>query len=185
MTGQPPLRIRPIAEQDWDGIVALESRAYTPLGLSEERTVLKSRADASPGTCFVLDAGGRLAGYVLALPYPPFHHPDLRRPQTTVPPSRNLHLHDLVIAPGLRRAGLARHLLRHLTLTARENGYRRMSLIAVGGSDTYWARHGFTAHPGPAPDGYGADAVPMSRALPPARGGGAHQRGSHPHDEKS
>ncbi|WP_282790995.1 GNAT family N-acetyltransferase [Streptomyces sp. CC224B] len=167
------IRIRHIAEGDWDGIAALEAEVYTPLGLSEGRAALESRARASPGTCFVLDDGHAAVGYVLALPYPPFHCPDLSRDEGAALPSRNLHLHDLVVAGDLRGHGLARRLLRHLSATARSRTYERISLVAVGGSDTYWAARGFAAHPEvPLPDGYGPDALymslPLTATAPPA-----------------
>ncbi|MEU9339850.1 GNAT family N-acetyltransferase [Streptomyces sp. NPDC048278] len=160
------VRIRAIADADWDAITAMESRAYTELGLTEGRAALRSRADASPETCFVLDVGSRQSGYVLALPYPSFGYPDLERaeqPALTSLPPRNLHLHDLVVVERLRGRGLGRRLLNHLTWTATARGFERISLIAVGRSEPFWSARGFTAHPGVSPDGYGANAVYMSR----------------------
>ncbi|MGO4429263.1 GNAT family N-acetyltransferase, partial [Streptomyces sp. MCAF7] len=133
------VRIRHIAEYDWDGIAALESHTYTGLGLSEGRVALESRARVSPATCRALEVGPRLVGYALALPYPMYRYPDLERPEVTVYPSTNLHLHDLVIAENFRRRGLGRRLLRHLTASARAHGYEQISLVAVGGSATYWS----------------------------------------------
>ncbi|MGC5345285.1 GNAT family N-acetyltransferase [Streptomyces sp. DT24] len=160
------VRLRHISDRDWDGIVALESGAYAALGLSEDRAALESRVRASPGTCFVLDLGQRLAGYLLALPYPMFRYPDLTRAEQTDFHSRNLHLHDLVIAEDLRGRGLAKQFLHHVTATAAAQGYERMSLVAVGGTDTYWAANGFVAHPGVVPPGgYGTDAVYMSTTV--------------------
>ncbi|MEI5100579.1 GNAT family N-acetyltransferase [Streptomyces sp. PmtG] len=166
-------RIRPIAEGDWDGIAALEAEAYTPLGLSEGQDALRSRARRSPGTCSVLTSEEGTVGYVLALPYPPFQCPDLTQRESAAFSSRNLHLHDLVITKSCRGRGLARRLLRHLSAVARSQGYERISLVAVGGSDTYWSARGFQPHPEvPLPDGYGTDALYMSTALsaaaPPA-----------------
>ncbi|MEV0254152.1 GNAT family N-acetyltransferase [Streptomyces sp. NPDC050732] len=162
------IRVRRIADGDWDGIVALESRAYAPLGLSEGRAALESRMRASPGTCFALDLEQSLAGYLLALPYPESAYPELRGTEpTTTLRSRNLHLHDIVVAEHLRHRGLARHLLEHLTATARSHGYEQISLVAVGGSETFWAGRGFTARRGgPPPAGYGPTAVYMSKAVP-------------------
>ncbi|MEU1054790.1 GNAT family N-acetyltransferase [Streptomyces sp. NPDC005876] len=162
--------VRHLADHDWDAVVALEHDAYAGLGLAEGRAALQSRAAVSPGTCFVLDVGGRTAGYLLALPYPEFRCPDLGRVEPAVRTGRNLHLHDIVVAPALRRRGLGRYLLGRLTGTARARGDRRISLVAVGGSDRFWSARGFVAHPGVAPaDGYGADAVYMSRPVPAAR----------------
>ncbi|MEU0968181.1 GNAT family N-acetyltransferase [Streptomyces sp. NPDC005917] len=160
------VHIRHITDADWDTIVAMESRAYTALGLSEGRAELRSRADASPDTCFVLDVGSGPAGYVLALPYPSFGYPDLGRTEAPALPSRsarNLHLHDIVVTERLRGRGLGQRLLNHLTLTACSRGFERISLIAVGGSEPFWSARGFTAHPGIAPGGYGTNAVYMSR----------------------
>ncbi|MFE1027462.1 GNAT family N-acetyltransferase [Streptomyces sp. NPDC058818] len=163
------VRVRRIADGDWDAVVALERDAYSGLGLSEGRAALQSRAAASPGTCFVVDVGLRTAGYVLALPYPLHRYPDLERAEETATafPPGNLHLHDIVVAPGLRRRGLARHLLHHLTGTARTRGDERISLVAVGGTERFWSARGFVPQPGVvAVGGYGADAVYMSRPVP-------------------
>ncbi|MEV0552261.1 GNAT family N-acetyltransferase [Streptomyces sp. NPDC050597] len=166
------VHIRNITEADWDGIVEIESRAYTGLGLSEGRAALRSRAEISPSTCFVLDIGSGPAGYLLALPYPALSYPDLERTEEAVvppppaPASRNLHLHDIVVEEGLRGRGLGQRLLHHFTLAARSRGYERISLIAVGRSDTFWSARGYTAHPGVSPGGYGANAVYMSKAVP-------------------
>jgi GNAT superfamily N-acetyltransferase len=166
------VRIRHISERDWDAVVALEAGAYSAAGLSEGRAALESRANASPATCFVLDHGKRTVGYLLALPYPMFEYPDLNRREDIVFHSRNLHLHDLVIAEEFRGRGLAKSLLRHFTGTAGAKGYEGISLIAVSGSDTFWAANGYRAHREVTPPtGYGADAVYMSRSLP-----GVHSR---------
>ncbi|TCO47353.1 GNAT family N-acetyltransferase [Actinocrispum wychmicini] len=160
--------IRQIRRDDWDGIVQLESRTYSEKALSEGRAALESRARSSPATCFVLDVDEQLAGYVLALPYPMFRCPDLTEVEQRPFDSRNLHLHDLVIADRFRGGGLASQLLGHLTDTARSNRYERMSLVAVAGSDAFWSANGFRAHSEvPLPRGYGDDAVYMSRSLLP------------------
>ncbi|WP_372671787.1 GNAT family N-acetyltransferase [Amycolatopsis kentuckyensis] len=159
-------RVRPISAEDWTGIAALEARAYGGRGLSESRPVLESRGRSSPVTSFVLDAGDRVGGYLLALPYPRFRFPDPARAEDTVFRSPNLHLHDIVVGDELRGRGWAKRLLRHLTETARSFRYERISLIAVGGTTGFWAAQGYRAHPEVAvPAGYGPDAVYMSREI--------------------
>ncbi|MFF5718621.1 GNAT family N-acetyltransferase [Streptomyces buecherae] len=175
------VRIRPVADADWPALAALEERVYAGLGLSEGEAALRSRARVSPATCTVLDRAGDLVGYLLALPYPPFHSPDLSHAETATAavPTRNLHLHDLVVAPEHRGTGLARRLLRHLTAAARGAGHEQISLVAVAGSAPFWAGHGYRPHPEvPLPDSYGADAVYMSAPVPgrtptPGRAGDA------------
>ncbi|MGW1870065.1 GNAT family N-acetyltransferase [Streptomyces mauvecolor] len=153
--------VRPLAERDWDAIVALEAGAYAQDGLSEGREALKSRYAA--GTCFVLEYGDQVGGYLLALPYPPFMSPDLSRAEDGDHPSRNLHAHDLVIAEHLRGRGLGPRLLTHLLSVARELGYERISMAAVRGAHVLWARLGYRAHPEvDLPASYGTNAVYMS-----------------------
>jgi ribosomal protein S18 acetylase RimI-like enzyme len=160
------VRTRHISDGDWSGIVALEASAYTDSALSEERAALESRARASPATCFVLDFEQQMAGYLLALPYPMFQYPDLTRVEEKTFHSLNLHLHDLVIAESFRGRGLAKHLLHRLTVTAGSKMYEHISLIAVGGSETFWSANGYNAHPEVAlPMSYGTNAVYMSKAV--------------------
>ncbi|HEY3870801.1 MAG TPA: GNAT family N-acetyltransferase [Actinocrinis sp.] len=160
------VRIRHIAADDWDEIAALEAETYRDSGLSEGRAALESRAQASPATCFVLDLGTRIAGYVLTLPYPPYQYPDLHEPERGAFASRNLHLHDLVIGADRRGRGMARLLLDHLTAAVRAAGYEQISLVAVGGSDTFWSAQGYGALPEVAlPESYGPKAIYMSRAI--------------------
>ncbi|WP_330239245.1 GNAT family N-acetyltransferase [Streptomyces sp. NBC_00525] len=159
--------IRPAGDRDWDAIADMEAAAYGELGLSEGREALRSRAEVSPETCFVLEADGRAVGYLLALPYPAGRYPDLRQSETTAFVSRNLHLHDLVVAPPFRGGGMARRLLEHVAGTARTHGYEQLSLVAVGDSEGFWSSCGFTAHPRPVTaGGYGSTAVYMSAPVP-------------------
>lgn len=159
------VRIRPVDEDDWPRIAALEAEAYASASLSEGREALRSRGRASPETCFVLETGGRIAGYVLALPYPRFAFPDLTRPEERSFASRNLHLHDLVVAGDLRGRGLGGRLVRHLTAVA-SRSYERISLIAVNGTGSFWAGHGYRPEEGAElPAAYGREAVYMSRPV--------------------
>ncbi|GGW20071.1 hypothetical protein GCM10018980_46070 [Streptomyces capoamus] len=153
--------VRGIAEADWPQVAALEAGAYAGTALTEGEAGL--RAHASAGTSFVLELDGRIAGYVLALPYRRFRCPDLTRPERAVPHAANLHLHDLVVSAPLRRRGLGTRLVRHLTDTARARGFATMSLVALAGREPFWRTHGYRPHPGArVPAGYGSGAVYMS-----------------------
>ena len=157
-------RIRHIQDGDWAAIAGLEASAYAETGLAEGELVLESRASAA--TSFVVDTGGAIAGYVLALPYPRFRYPDLNQPEVLAFQSSNLHLHDLVIGEEFRGTGLAKDLLHRLTEDARSLEYRQVSLIAVTGSADFWSARGYHGHPELAlPSGYGAAAVYMSRQI--------------------
>ncbi|MEU6592387.1 GNAT family N-acetyltransferase [Streptomyces sp. NPDC046881] len=153
--------VRGITEADWPQVAALEAGAYADTSLTEGEAGLRSRAPA--GTSFVLDLDGRIAGYVLALPYRRFHCPDLTRPERAAHHSVNLHLHDLVVSAPLRRRGLGTRLVRHLTDAARARGFATMSLIAVAGKEPFWRANGYRPHPeARVPAGYGSGAVYMS-----------------------
>ncbi|MFE2408074.1 MULTISPECIES: GNAT family N-acetyltransferase [unclassified Kitasatospora] len=157
------LRIRPLAEDDWDTVVALEHDAYAADGLSEGRAALESRGRSSPGTCLVLESGGKVRGYLLSLPYPPLRCPDLARPEGTAHRSRNLHVHDLVIAEDLRGRDVALRFMHHFQDRAREQGFERISMVAVRGTDIILRLLGYRAHREVAvPASYGRRAVYMS-----------------------
>ncbi|MFE6158692.1 GNAT family N-acetyltransferase [Streptomyces sp. NPDC056486] len=158
------MHIRKIAEDDWDGIVALEAETYIDSDLSEEREALESRGNASPDTSFVLDSEQQIVGYCLALPYPMFQYPDLARGEVTVYRSRNLHLHDFVVAESFRGKGWSGQLLNRLMDTARSKGYEHISLVALGGADAFWSANGFQRrHDVALPQSYGPDAVYMTK----------------------
>jgi ornithine decarboxylase len=159
-------RIRPITADDWPAITDLEADAYSGTGHSETRVALESRARSSPATSFVLDVGGSVRGYLLALPYPKFRFPEPDRVEETVFRSSNLHLHDIVVAKEFRGRGWAKRLLRHLTDTAKSFRHEEISLVSVDGTAGFWFARGFRAHPEVAlPSTYGPDAVYMSRAI--------------------
>ncbi|MEU9045453.1 MULTISPECIES: GNAT family N-acetyltransferase [unclassified Kitasatospora] len=157
------LRIRLLAEQDWDAVVDLEHAAYAADGLSEGREALQSRARSSPDTCFVLEERGVVRGYLLSLPYPPLRCPDLSRPEEAVYESGNLHVHDLVIAEDLRGRDVALGFMRHFREQASEQGFERISMVAVRGADILLRLLGYRAHREVGvPASYGRRAVYMS-----------------------
>ncbi|WP_405003198.1 GNAT family N-acetyltransferase [Kitasatospora purpeofusca] len=155
--------IRQLADGDWDAVVALEHDAYAADGLSEGREALRSRAVASPETCFVLEQRGTVRGYLLSLPYPPLRCPDLARAEDTAFESDNLHVHDLVIAEDLRGREVALGFMRHFRARAEELGFEQISMVAVRGADILLRIIGYRSHREVAvPESYGRRAVYMS-----------------------
>ncbi|MBV2155882.1 GNAT family N-acetyltransferase [Kitasatospora sp. SUK 42] len=160
------LRIRRLADGDWDAVVALEHDAYAADGLSEGREALESRALGSPETCFVLEQRGTVRGYLLSLPYPPLRCPDLARPEEGAYESGNLHVHDLVIAEDLRGRDVALGFMRHFRERAEELGFERISMVAVRGADILLRLLGYRAHREvEVPASYGRRAVYMSMSI--------------------
>ena len=167
-------RVRAVAETDWDAIAEIEHATYAGLGLSEGREALRGWAALSADTCFVLELDRRVAGYLLALPYPPGDSPSLGRPERTDTTrvaeadavSGNLHLHDLVLAEDVRGRGLSKLLLRRLDAVATARMFERVCLVSVGGSEGFWAAAGYEAHREVAVEAsYGPLAVYMSKPV--------------------
>lgn len=167
-------RVRAITEADWDAVAEIEHAAYAPLGLCEGREALRSWAALSPDTCFVLELDRRVAGYVLALPFPAGCAPSLGRPEDTDAAevadagefSGNLHLHDLVLAEDVRGRGLSRPLLRRLEAVAAARVFEGICLVSVGGSEGFWEAAGYRARPEvPVAEAYGPQAVYMSKPV--------------------
>jgi GNAT superfamily N-acetyltransferase len=157
-------RLRPVTDRDWPDIVELESRIYSAKGVSEDPDVLRTRMN--PATSYVLAVDDEIAGYLLALPYPERHSPDLARAETAVHISSNLHLHDLAIAPGRRRGGLGARMVRHLLGEAATQGYRTVSLVALAEAAAFWVAQGFRPRPDVSPPpAYGPAATYLTRPL--------------------
>lgn len=158
--------IRPLTDDDWDAVVALEHDAYAADGLSEGREALQSRAVASPETCFVLEQHGTVRGYLLSLPYPPLRCPDLALAEDTTFESGNLHMHDMVIAEELRGRDVAEAFMRYFQARAQELGFEEISMVAVRGTDILLRLLGYRSHREVAvPASYGRRAVYMSRPV--------------------
>ncbi|WP_189332480.1 GNAT family N-acetyltransferase [Actinoplanes ianthinogenes] len=155
--------MRRVADRDWPGIVALEARTYAAKGVSEDPDVLRTRMN--PATSYVLADGPEIAGYLLALPYPDRRSPDLAHPETTRHVSSNLHLHDLAIAPGRRRAGLGARLVRRLLTEAATQGYTSVSLVALGEAAGFWQSQGFRPRPDVTPPAAYGPATYLTRRL--------------------
>ncbi|MFJ5263445.1 GNAT family N-acetyltransferase [Streptomyces sp. NPDC088387] len=173
MTAQ--VNIRPVLHGDWPGIAALEARTYAGSSLVEGQAALESKGRASPDTCFVLELDGHVRGYLLSLPYPLFQYPHLAQTEEPVHRSRNLHLHDVVVAEEQRGRGWGTGLVNRLTAAA-SPAYERISLVAVDGMATFWAARGYRPHPEVGlPESYGDDAVYMSSEVPATGTGGSKE----------
>lgn len=56
--------------------------------------------------------------------------------------------------------------MHHMLLTAREQRFERISMVAVRGADVLWAPLGYRRHPEVAlPESYGTQAIYMSMAV--------------------
>ncbi|PSJ47507.1 GNAT family N-acetyltransferase [Zobellella endophytica] len=137
------LSIEPITEAAWPQILALQARCYQELA-PESEAVLRSKWRASPATCLQCrDQGGALLGYLLSHPWPHAGLPALHREYEIAGPSDRLYLHDLAVSPRAHGLGVGKGLVAALLDRARAQGFARVSLVSVQGSEGFWARFGF------------------------------------------
>lgn len=129
------IALRPLASDDSiEALTALLHRAYARLGAmglnftAVDQTVDMTRERVSRGQCFVLDAGGALAGSVVvdgALDAAT--HPGARRNPWYL--RRDVaHLHQLAVDPAYQGAGHGQRLIESCEAWARERGFRAIAL---------------------------------------------------------
>ncbi|MEH6450624.1 MAG: GNAT family N-acetyltransferase [Oleispira sp.] len=135
-----------ISENSWNSILKIQEEAYTEV-LPEDIKVLKSKWIASPNTCAVyLNNDNEILAYLLAHPWASEIPPKLHE-NTPITNSQNLYLHDLALAKEARGKGIAKNLVVNLIEGAKSQGFARILLVAVQGSDMFWAKFGFLVIP--------------------------------------
>lgn len=144
MSGVPS--IRPLRDADWPAIDRIQ-RACFPATAIESQEVLRSIALHSPESCLLAETEAPLA-YVLAHPWVPDDLPPIQALLPGIPRgASSLFFHDLAVTPEARGTGLADRLVNELLAWGRRRGLLHRSLIAVQGSERFWARHGFQSRP--------------------------------------
>jgi GNAT superfamily N-acetyltransferase len=135
-----------ISESSWNSILKIQEEAYTEV-LPEDIKVLKSKWISSPNTCAVyLNNDNEILAYLLAHPWASEIPPKLNE-NTPITNSQNLYLHDLALAKEARGKGIAMNLVVNLIEGAKSQGFARILLVAVQGSDMFWAKFGFVVIP--------------------------------------
>ncbi|NTS78477.1 GNAT family N-acetyltransferase [Catenovulum sp. SM1970] len=158
--------ISPIEAKHWNNILEIQHASYQEIG-AEKLTVLKSKNEASPDTCFVsLSDTGLVNGYLLAHPWRGLSPPKLFKPLPDIKTSEYLYLHDMAIKPEFKGKGIGRSLALKLFEVAKNKGVNCVNLVAVQGAETFWLRMGFK----PVKDvnlcsSYGKDAVLMQKLI--------------------
>ncbi|KZN37115.1 GNAT family N-acetyltransferase [Pseudoalteromonas luteoviolacea] len=138
--------INSISGSSWNSILKIQEEAYTDI-LPEEINELKSKWIASPNTCAVyLNNDNKIVAYLLSHPWGSELPPKLNE-KAQITDSPNLYLHDLAIAQQARGKGIAKKLVTNVIAKAKSQGFTKIMLVAVQGSDTFWAKFGFTITP--------------------------------------
>jgi len=140
------MSINLISENSWNSILKIQEEAYTDI-LPEDLNVLKSKWISSPNTCAVyLNSDNKILAYLLAHPWANEVPPKLHE-KTQITNSINLYLHDLALAQEARGKGIAKNLVTNLIDKAKSQGFAKIFLVAVQGSDMFWSKFGFIVIP--------------------------------------
>ena len=138
----PQPTIRPIQEEDWATILALQAEAYYALE-PEDQSVLRSKHRLGPTSCLVACRGSEVIGYCLAHPWSKEEPASLYHCYAEPKGHTSLYIHDMVVVPSARGKGIARSFLTQLEQLACQRQQPEMSLVAVQGADRYWSKVGF------------------------------------------
>ncbi|RVU48026.1 GNAT family N-acetyltransferase [Lujinxingia sediminis] len=157
---------RPLRPADAPELDRLQCLAYGE-GLQEPTDALLSKIALAPEFCFGVPADedtGRLAGYLLAHPWPSQESPGLGRILTERHHDADaLHLHDVAVDPACSGRGVASTLIASLVDAATTHGFEVITLVAVQDAAPFWEKQGF--RPLRPAEGYDEDAVFMERRL--------------------
>lgn len=148
--------IRPMRRSDLPAVLKVQADAH-PAHYHEPVAALGSRLEAGAGHCLVAerrgdepDSSADLLGYAFAHPWsglpPALHEPLHRTGAAASSPEGGAHLflHDLAVTTEAQGSGVAAALLAGVKASCR---HAFVCLVAVGGAESYWARHGFRAAP--------------------------------------
>jgi len=130
------------SQDDWQAIGEIQAECYHALA-PEPLHVLKSKWQASPQTCYVLEKSDQVVGYCLAHPWTEDTPPPLYKAITTLPKADTLYLHDIAISNRAQGFGAGRKLFDTLKLQAEKLRLGSLSLVAVQGACGYWEKLGF------------------------------------------
>ena len=139
------VEVRLMQAADLPAVLEIQAACYTEV-TPESKTSLAAKLAASPSTCFIASFEGARVGYLISLPWE-FSNPPLLNAKTChLPASPDcLYLHDLAVAPTVRRVGAGRALVEAFLDQLAVSSFKRASLIAVQNSAPYWERFGFRA----------------------------------------
>ena len=154
--------------------VLVVQRACYPSPLNEEEPLIRRRLAAAPDTAWAATCGSEICAYLFAYRSQLGKITPLGGDFSEPSVADSLYLHDLAVAPAARGTGAGTTLIRRATDLAVASGLCHLALVAVQGTQNFWARHGFSATP-PCDAtqrahlaSYGVPACYMTRAVVPA-----------------
>jgi hypothetical protein len=133
---------RTMSAYDLDAVIGIAELVHADFYESAE--VLAERQALYPNGAHLLEIGERPVGYVLSHPYRRNALPALNTRLGALPAEADsYYLHDLALLPVARRMGAGQFITEVLARHAAARGFATMSLVAVNGSEAFWARQAF------------------------------------------
>ena len=136
------MHLRNIGSEDWKTILLIQEECYPDIE-PESLSVLQSKWQCSPQTCFVIEVKKRVVGYCLAHPWTLDSPPSLEQVITQVERADTLYLHDIALSADAQGQGAGRAAFEKLLTLAQQLSFDSVSLVAVQGASSYWKKHGF------------------------------------------
>ncbi|WP_320822856.1 GNAT family N-acetyltransferase [Reinekea sp.] len=160
--------IQAIYDDAWSAIMRIQTEVYRQ-SVQEPLAVLTSKWQAGSATCAVFthpDALDEPVAYLLAHPWSSQTPPHLDQMIARDTQTQDLYLHDLALSIRAQGQGIATLLVEDLLIKAQALNVGCIRLVAIQGSQGFWARFGFVAEPDAAIGArYGADAALMWKKL--------------------
>jgi ribosomal protein S18 acetylase RimI-like enzyme len=159
------IKVQPLHERNIHDVLRIQRVAYAENYLEDAPSFL-AKIVASPTTSFGAWHGDDMVGYLIALARATEDGLDLNTsdvPTVPISKARVMYIHDLAVQPEARGLGVADHLLKRLDDAARGSAVSQWHLVSVQGSQGFWEKRGFEVSSDPLPNGYGPEAVLMSR----------------------
>ena len=163
--------IRRLTADDIDALLAIQRACYGE-GFEESGDVFARRLAHPAHGSLALVEDGALCAYLAAYRSVFGKVTPLHGDFEALAQADTLYLHDMAVAPAHAGRGLAHQLLQALWREPAAQGLTHAALVAVQGSQGYWARHGFAVQALDDPlqrerlSAYGSGAVYMARTLP-------------------
>lgn len=136
--------IRLMTSEDMPAVWAIQCECYQHILEPESVESLDAKRQASADSCFVAIHQGKVCGYLISMPWTFAQVPALNDPSCNLPADLNvLYLHDMAIAPCMAGQGVGQALFSAYQQAAKQLGFSRLALTAVGDAQRYWIKLGF------------------------------------------
>ncbi|WP_151671596.1 GNAT family N-acetyltransferase [Nitrincola schmidtii] len=138
------MKIRQMLYSDMPAVWAVQCACYQQVLEPESIDALEAKRSASPTSCFVVVNDDGVQGYLIAIPWLFAQVPSLNDPSCQLPCGADcLYLHDMAISPKMAGQGIGQMLFSGYQKIARELGFFKLALTAVGDAERYWKKLGF------------------------------------------